>query len=250
MTREHALVVGAGGAFGSEIARRLVREGLHVVGISRSLDSLNAIAAELGESFQPLAADMANDSAIATISVALSLPVAMVVHAPGLPVAGGIRTAPTDILAAACNIKVGGMLRLVRAAEPRLRRSSRLVAIGGHYGFEPTDYAATAGIANAAVANLIRQLSWAYGKDGITAHLVAPGPADTERLRNVAAARAARAGRALDEELAEMRAESAIGAFVDAKQVAWGVASLLAPEADAMAGSTMFLDAGRRRGLP
>jgi 3-oxoacyl-[acyl-carrier protein] reductase len=193
---------------------------------------------------------MADDSAIAAVSAALTLPVAMVVHAPGLPVAGGIRTAPTDILAAAVNIKVGGMLRLVRAAEPRLHRGSRLVAIGGHYGFEPTDYAATAGIANAAVANLIRQLSWAYGKDGITAHLVAPGPADTDRLRNVAAARAARAGRDLEAELDEMRAESAIGAFVDAKQVAWGVATLLAPEADAMAGSTMFLDAARRRGLP
>jgi 3-oxoacyl-[acyl-carrier protein] reductase len=250
MTREHALVVGAGGAFGSEIARRLVREGLHVIGISRALESLSDIAQELGDAFLPVAADMADDSAIAAISAALTLPVAMVVHAPGLPVAGGIRTAPTDVLAAAVNIKVGGMLRLVRAAEPRLRRGSRLVAIGGHYGFEPTDYAATAGIANAAVANLIRQLSWAYGKDGITAHLVAPGPADTDRLRNVAAARAVRAGRDLEAELDEMRAESAIGAFVDAKQVAWGVATLLAPEADAMAGSTMFLDAGRRKGLP
>lgn len=250
MSREHALVVGAGGAFGAEIARRLVREGLHVVGISRSEESLASIKAELGEAFLPVAADMSNDGAISIISAALTLPVAMVVHAPGLPVAGGIRTAPTDILAAACNIKVGGMLRLVRAAEPRLRRGSRLVAIGGHYGFEPTDYAATAGIANAAVANLIRQLSWAYGKDGITAHLVAPGPADTERLRNVAAARSARAGRDIEQELDEMRAESAIGAFVDARQVAWGVAMLLAPEADAMAGATFFLDAGRRRGLP
>ena len=250
MSREHALVVGAGGAFGTEIARRLVREGLHVVGISRSAESLAPMASELGESFLPVAADMADDSAIAAIGAALTLPVAMVVHAPGLPVAGGIRTAPIDILAAAVNIKVGGMLRLVRAAEPRLRRGSRLVAIGGHYGFEPTDYAATAGVANAAVANLIRQLSWAYGKDGITAHLVAPGPADSDRLRNVAAARAAKAGRDLDAELDEMRAESAIGAFVSAQQVAWGVATLLAPEADAMAGSTMFLDAGRRRGLP
>lgn len=250
MRSEHALVVGAGGAFGTEIARRLVREGLHVVGISRSLESLAPLATELGDAFLPVAADMADDSAIATIAAALTLPVAMVVHAPGLPVAGGIRTAPTDILAAAVNIKVGGMLRLVRAAEPRLRRGSRLVAIGGHYGFEPTDYAATAGVANAAIANVIRQLSWAYGKDGITAHLVAPGPADTDRLRNVAAARAVRAGRDLEAELDEMRAESAIGAFVDAKQVAWGVATLLAPEADAMAGSTMFLDAGRRRGLP
>lgn len=250
MTREHALVVGAGGAFGTEIARRLVREGLHVVGISRSLESLTPLAAELGDAFLPVAADMADDSAIATIAAALTRPVAMVVHAPGLPVAGGIRTAQTDILAAAVNIKVGGMLRLVRAAEPRLRRGSRLVAIGGHYGFEPTDYAATAGVANAAIANVVRQLSWAYGKDGITAHLVAPGPADTDRLRNVAAARAERAGRDLEAELDEMRVESAIGAFVDAKQVAWGVATLLAPEADAMAGSTMFLDAGRRRGLP
>lgn len=250
MSREHALVVGAGGAFGTEIARRLAREGLHVVGISRSLASLDPLAAELGEGFSAVSADIANDSAISAIANSLFLPVAMVVHAPGLPVAGGIRTAPTDVLAAACNIKVGGMLRLVRAAEPRLRRGSRLVAIGGHYGFEPTDYAATAGIANAAVANLIRQLSWAYGKDGITAHLVAPGPADSQRLRNVAAARAARAGRDIEAELEEMRSESAIGAFVDARQVAWGVATLLSPEADAMAGSTLFLDAGRRRGLP
>ena len=247
---EHALVVGAGGAFGTEIARRLVREGLHVVGISRSAGSMDALAAELGAQFTAVSADMADDSAIAAIAAALTLPVAMVVHSPGLPVAGGIRTAPTDVLAAACNIKVGGMLRLVRAAEPHLRRGSRLVAIGGHYGFEPTDYAATAGIANAAVANLIRQLSWAYGKDGITAHLIAPGPADSDRLRNVARARAERAGRDIESELDEMRAESAIGAFVDARQVAWGVATLLAPEADAMAGSTMFLDAGRRRGLP
>lgn len=142
------------------------------------------------------------------------------------------------------------MLRLVRGAEPRFRRGSRLVAIGGHYGFEPTAYAATAGIANAAVANLVKQLSWAYGGDGVTAHLVAPGPADSERLNAVAAARAARSGQPLAAELDEMRAESAIGAFVTADQVAWAVASLLAPEADALAGSTLFLDAGRRRGLP
>jgi len=250
MRSEHALVVGAGGAFGTEICRRLAREGLKIVGISRSEASLAPLEEELGDAFVPVAADISDDSAIDAINSVLSLPVAMVVHAPGLPVAGGIRQAATGLLAAAVNIKVGGMLRLVRAAEPRLRRGSRLVAIGGHYGFEPTDYAATAGIANAAVANLIRQLSWAYGRDGVTAHLVAPGPADTERLRNVAAGRAQRAGRDIEEELSIMAGESAIGAFVDAKQVAWAVATLLAPEADAMAGSTLFLDAGRRRGLP
>ena len=124
MNREHALIVGAGGAFGSEIARRFAREGLLVVGISRSLDSLAGIADELGDDFRPVAADMSNDSAIEATRAALTLPVAIVVHAPGLPVAGGIRHADTNILAAAVNIKVGGMLRLVRAAEPRFRRGS------------------------------------------------------------------------------------------------------------------------------
>src|SRR3546814_10177084 len=55
-----------------------------------------------------------------------------------------------------------------------MRRGSRLVAVGGHYGFEPTAYAATAGVANAALANLVRQMSWAYGELGVTSHLVAP----------------------------------------------------------------------------
>ncbi len=141
-------------------------------------------------------------------------------------------------------------MRLVRAIEPFLRKGSRLVAIGGHYGFEPTAYAATAGVANAALANVVRQLSWAYGSEGVTAHLIAPGPADTDRLHNVAKARGAATGMSAEEVLADMKAESAIGALVEPEQVAWAVELLLAPEADALAGSSLMLDAGRRRGLP
>ncbi len=174
----------------------------------------------------------------------------MVVHAPGVPVAGGIKTAPTADLIEACNIKVGGFIRLVHAVESRLRPKSRLVAIGGHYGFEPTAYAATAGVANAALANVVRQCSWAYGDLGVTAHLVAPGPADTERLHNVAKTRATQAGKPVADILAEMAAESAINAFVEPEQIGWAIAMLLDPRADAMAGSALMLDAGRRRGLP
>ena len=142
------------------------------------------------------------------------------------------------------------MLRLVRAVDARLVRQSRLIAIGGHYGFEPSAYAATAGVCNAALSNLIRQMSWAYGPRGITSHLIAPGPADTDRLRRVAAARGARDGMDTDDVLDQMKQESAIGAFTTVEQIAWAVETLLAPEADAMAGGTLFMDAGRRKGLP
>jgi NAD(P)-dependent dehydrogenase (short-subunit alcohol dehydrogenase family) len=52
-----------------------------------------------------------------------------------------------------------------------------------------------------------------------------------------------------EEVLDEMRGESAIGAFATPQQVAWAIALLLDPRADAMAGSTIMVDAGRRRGL-
>lgn len=245
-----AIVVGASGAIGREIVTTLIGAGEQVIGIARTCGALTDSAKRHAGSFTALATDIGSDDAIETIRDAIDGPVSMVVHSPGVPVAGGIRAAPTQALIEACNIKVGGFVRLVRAAEPFLERRSRLVAIGGHYGFEPTDYAATAGVANAALANVVRQMSWAFGKQGVTAHLVAPGPADTERLHNVAAARANRDGQSVDAVLAEMRADSAIGALVEPQQVAWAIRMLLAPEADAMAGSTLFLDAGRRRGLP
>ena len=244
-----AVVVGATGDFGQAIVRRLLRSGLEVIAVARSAGSL----AKLQQSHPGLRvcqADLSNDSAIEAIRQALPGEVRMVVHGPGVPVAGGIIDADTGALLEAVNIKVLGMIRLVRAVDAQLRPHSRLVAIGGHYGLEPTAYAASAGIANAAMVSLQRQLSLAYGARGVTAHLIAPGPAETERLRKVAATRAAQRGIGIEEVLEEMRAESSLGAFVTPEQVAWAVELLLAPEADAMTGSTLMLDAGRRRGLP
>ena len=246
---ELAVVVGATGAFGKAMVDRLAAAGLGVVAVARSVDSLAALR-ERVPGLVACAADIADDAAIEAIAAAVDRPVRMVVHGPGVAVAGGILTAPTGSMVDAVNIKVGGLLRLTRAVDGRLAAGSRIVAIGGHYGFEPTAYAASAGVANAALANVVRQLSLAYGPRGVTAHLIAPGPADTERLRRVAADRAALRGISVDEVMAGMLAESSIGRFTTPEQVAWAVSMLLAPEADAMTGSSLMLDSGRRRGLP
>jgi NAD(P)-dependent dehydrogenase (short-subunit alcohol dehydrogenase family) len=248
---ELAIVVGAAGAIGSVITQQLAETGLSVLAVGRDRDKLADLARRNSPAVAPCVADISDDRSITEIGEHIAgRTVAMVVHAPGVPVAGGVLSVSTDAVMACCNIKAGGFLRLVRAAEPGLRRGSRLIAIGGHYGFEPSPYAATAGIGNAALTNLVRQMSWAYGDRGITAHLLAPGPADTERLRKVAADRAFRSGQDVEEELDAIRKESAIGALTEPAQVAWAVRMLLAPEADALAGSSIMLDSGRRRGLP
>ena len=244
-----AILVGATGAFGTAITQSLLDAGLGVIAVARSTDSLQALTAA-NPGVRACVADIGNDSAIAAIAAAIDKPVRMVVHGPGVAVVGGILTAPTESMVDAVNIKVGGLLRLVRAADSQLAAGSRIVAIGGHYGLEPTAYAAAAGVANAAVLNVVRQLSMAYGPRGITAHTIVPGPADTERLRRVAATRAEQRNCSTDEVLDEMRAESSLGILSTPEQIAWAVTLLLAPEADAMTGSSLMLDAGRRRGLP
>lgn len=248
--RELAFVVGGSGAIGSAIVARLLDNSLDVVAVGRSQAALDNLVQRCPGA-RGLVADMSDDSAIARIRGAASNTVVrVVVHAPGLPVTGGVTDAEPGAIAEAVNIKCGGMVRLVRGVEDNLARGSRLLAIGGHYGFEPTAYAMGPGVANAALPSLMRQLNLAYGEKGITANLLAPGPADTDRLRNVAAKRAERAGKSLEDVLDDMRNESAIKAFTTPEQVAWMVVNMLAPEADALAGSSLMLDAGRRKGLP
>ena len=220
--KQLAVVVGATGAFGRQIVARLSASDLDVVAVARSAEALDELV-DRHPGLIACVADIASDSAVASIRAAL-----------------------VD----AVNIKVGGLLRLVRAVDEHLVKGSRLVAIGGHYGFEPTAYAAAAGVANAALMNAVRQLSLAYGERGMTAHLIAPGPADTERLHRVAADRARQRGISAEAVLREMCAESSLGALTTPAQVAWAVSLLLAPEADAMTGSSLMLDSGRRRGLP
>jgi hypothetical protein len=57
----------------------------------------------------------------------------------------------------------------------------------------------------------------------VTAHLVAPGPADTDRLRRLSAEQAGSRGLDVEEVLAERRAESPLGRLVTPEQVAWAV---------------------------
>jgi NAD(P)-dependent dehydrogenase (short-subunit alcohol dehydrogenase family) len=235
---EVAVVVGATGALGGAVAARLRDAGLTVVGVARA-------GAEC-------TADIGSDGAVAAIAdavTAVGRPVRMVVQAAGLPPTGPLETIEPDALGRAVALKVGGLLRLVRAVDPALVRGSRIVALGGHFGSEPAPYACAAGVTNAALANLVRQLAIAYGSRGITAHLVAPGPADTPRLRALCAQAAAERGIPVQDVLAERAAESPLGRLVSPAEVAWAVALLLAPEADALHGSTLALDVGARKGI-
>lgn len=242
------MVVGATGALGGAISRRLRRAELRVLAVARDRVGLDRLA-EDDPGVVPCATDIGKVASIERIAAALDAPVRIAVQATGLPRAGPLSTVDPDALGAAVALKAGGLLRLVRAVDDRLDAGSRIVALGGHFGSEPEPHATAAGVTNAALANLVRQLSDAYGPRGVTVHLLAPGPVDTERLRGLASTAAESRGVGVEEVLDEHRAASPLGRLVTAEQVAWAVGMLLDSEADALHGSTLALDGGARRGL-
>ena len=53
---------------------------------------------------------------------------------------------------------------------------SRFMAVAGSLGFEPGPHDAAPGTANAALVNLMRQISRLLGPRGVVVHTIAPGP--------------------------------------------------------------------------
>jgi epoxide hydrolase-like predicted phosphatase len=251
---ENTVVVGATGAIGQAVVRRLVRRGLPVLAVARSQDDLDKLAAA-HELVTPCPADIGRNDAIQAIGSALDGlggadgTVRMAVFAAGLPVRGSADGIDPDALAAGSNIKAGGLLRLLHAVRGRLVRGSRFVTFAGSLGLEPRAHEAGPGAVNAAVFNLMRQVSLLYGPRGVTTHTLSPGPADTPRLRRIVAAVAAERGVAEADVWQEYVAQNSLGRLPTADELAWAVELLLDPEADLLHGSVLYLDAGGHRGI-
>lgn len=211
MAQRIAVVTGATGTLGREIVTLLCAQGLAVVAVSRSGPPLGDPAVV------SVAADMASDECITTIRQALPPgEVAFAVHAVGLPAAPGVLDVDPSMLGSAVNIKAGGLLRLVRAVGERLVIGSRVVAVGGHLGFEPSEHAPLAGVGNAALANLVGQLKSPLDRLGVTIRLAAPSYFDSPRTDRMVAARALASGRSES----EVRAELAPSGIPTAAEVA------------------------------
>jgi len=245
------VVVGVTGTIGEAVARRLLGRGVPVVGVARSAEALSELAAEM-PGITPCQADIGSNDAVSTIRDAVTTagyPVRIAVFAAGLPVRGSVDTIDPDLLAVGANIKIGGLVRLVRAVADHLRVGSRIVTFAGSLGLEPTATEAGPGAINAGVLNLMRQLSKTYGPRGVTTHTISPGPADTPRLRRIVAAVAAEQGRDPAEVWAGYLAANSLGRLPTVDEIAWAVEVLLAPEASVMHGSVLSLDAGGHHGI-
>jgi NAD(P)-dependent dehydrogenase (short-subunit alcohol dehydrogenase family) len=147
-------------------------------------------------------------------------------------------------------VKVGGLLRLVRALGHGLSDGSRIIAITGNLGYDPIPAAVSAGVANAGLAALVRQLAAGYGPKGITCHSIAPGPVESPRVEHLIENMASVSGQTVEVVRDQIIAEAPVRRFAQPQDVAWAVNLLLEDSASLMNGSTLFLEGGRRTAIP
>ena len=125
-----AVVVGATGAVGTAIVRRLTGRGLPVLAVARGKERLEDLAAG-SELITPCAADIGDNAAVEAISSQLTGPVSLAVFAAGLPMRGSADTIDPDLLGVGANIKLGGLVRLLLDPEAAVMHGGVLNLDGG-----------------------------------------------------------------------------------------------------------------------
>ncbi|SDB81570.1 NAD(P)-dependent dehydrogenase, short-chain alcohol dehydrogenase family [Raineyella antarctica] len=244
-TEELHIVVGATGAVGSAVVARLAGAGRRVLAVARTARAL-ADLSERHPQVHTCVADLSRDAAVDAIRSRIDAPVRLALFAGALGISGSVDQIPLADLAAGFDLKVGGTIRLLRAVRDRLAEPASFVSVAGSLGFEPGPLDAGPGAVNAALANVMRQVSLLYGPRGLAVHTIAPGPLETPRLHALARRRAEEADREPEEVLAEYAAKTSSGHLPSADDVAWLVEMLLAPQARALHGSVLTPDGGVR----
>jgi len=217
-----------------------------VVAVARSTDQLANLAGQ-SSLIKVCPADIADNSSISAIKSHLTGPVRIAIFAAGLPVRGSADTTDPDALVLGANVKLAGLIRLLHAVRDHLVTGSRFVTFAGTLGIEPRPHEAGPGAINAAVFNMMRQISHLYGPKGVTVHTIAPGPTDTPRLRRIISNVAAERNVDFDEVYAEYVKETSLGRLGTVEEIVWAVMLLLEPQADLMHGGVIHLDAGGLR---
>jgi 3-oxoacyl-[acyl-carrier protein] reductase len=248
-----ALIGGGATGIGFAIAARLA-PAHRVVITGRHAERLEKAAATLrertGSAVGTLVSDIAAPDAAAAAMDAMTAsygsPDVLVLNAGGPP-PGRILDVADDAWRAGTELLLLGPLRLARIALPGMasRGFGRLVFVTSTAVRQPQPDLAISVVLRAAVTAAAKLLSREYAVDGVTVNCVAPGATDTQRRRDVLAARAARTGRPLAELDAQDTREVPAGRPGTPDEIAAAVAFLASADAGYVNGTVLTIDGGR-----
>ncbi len=238
LTGKTALITGASGGIGAEIARALHGRGA-MVGLSGTRrEALDGLAIELGERAHVLPADLsqADEAArlIADAEAAMGK-VDILVNNAGLTKDGLVLRMSDADWERVINVDLAAPFRLSRAALKFMlrRRAGRIINIGSIVGTTGNPGQANYCSAKAGLIGLTKSLAQEVASRGITVNLVAPGFIETPMTDALSEA-----------QRADLSGKIPLGRLGAPKDIAAAVAYLASEEAGWVTGVTLHVNGG------
>lgn len=124
-------------------------------------------------------------------------------------------------------------------------RGGRIIYITSSTLKQPIPTLTLSNVVRISIAGLVKTLAYQLGRYNILVNGIMQGYVDTERIREVAYARAQREGRAVDEIIKEMENEIPLGRLAKPEEIGELVAFLASDKASYISGSLILIDGGR-----
>jgi len=189
LTGKRALMTGAGGLLGGDLARTFAAEGADLVLTTRNAAKLEPLADELrslGRQIEIVACDFTDDAAIDQLGEAAwsafgGIDVVLLSSQPPEPNMGTLlTTSEADYLEQHQTI-VWGPLRLMRSLAPRMMAAGggSIITTISSTGIDPIEGYSAYGLAKGSLALLTRYMAQEWGKGGIRVNAFSPGTVAT-----------------------------------------------------------------------
>jgi len=251
-----ALVTASSKGLGRATAMQLAREGSKVVLCARGEDALYAARDEIlafgGEALAVPGDVSALETPQALVDAALArygqLDI-LVANAGGPP--------PGEFLAfeerdweAAIQLTLMSFVRLCYAAIPAIKESKQgsILACTSITVKQPLPNLVLSNSLRLAVTGLVKTLADELGPEGVRANAILPGSTRTDRIEQLLADRAERAGTTVDKQAALMASEIPLGRVGRPEEFGRVAAFLCSPAASFVNGVSLLVDGGAYRG--
>jgi 3-oxoacyl-[acyl-carrier protein] reductase len=240
-------------------ARRLAAEGCAVAVCDLDAGVLDDAAAQVaasGEGVEVRAyqVDLMDAASIDQLATAVRRdlgPVGILITNSGGPPPGTFDDATDEKWYRAYDLTFMSAVRLIRAVLPDMKeqRWGRIINFTSRALKEPIPNLIISNAVRLAVAGLAKTLAGEVAGLGITVNNLCPGPTTTDRALELAAARAARKGVTLEQELERTAGDIPLGRLASPEEQADAAAFLASESARYITGVSLLVDGGAVRAL-